>query len=406
MKKKNVLLVIRKGQPELDWITPVLFKLQNRINLYIFFSSEKIKIRIEKNQNFQILKKISKKIFFLDYYYNVVWRLFFKLIRITKKNNLFFLNNFFYKKIHNINKLKNKLEIREKIDIIFAEYGNDSSWLKAFSEFKEKPIIFNYPSSPLAFFQREGIEYYKRKLICDYVFLISRNDFNYWSKSIDKSKMLSIGNPGYDKWWLNKIYNNNKIFSKDNKKRILFAYNSDFGLIPKDKEKLIEKDLDLFMKSFTSSKNFKDTKLIFKIHPFRNNPRYLRILNKYDKKYWEIRNESLTILSKYVDVIISSFDSSAFLDGLYSKKPSIEFFRSYYNQTTFPKTSLHQMIKISVNMNRKNIVMLLKKALFKPNDKIWLNQRDKFNKIYYNRSDSTDKACKLILNLKKNIKIN
>ena len=153
MKKKNVLLVIRKGQPELDWITPVLFKLQNRINLYIFFSSEKIKIRIEKNQNFQILKKISKKIFFFDYYYNVVWRLLFKLIRITKKNNLFFLNNFFYKKIHNINKLKNKLELREKIDIVFAEYGNDSSWLKAISEFKEKPIIFNYPSSPLVFFK-------------------------------------------------------------------------------------------------------------------------------------------------------------------------------------------------------------------------------------------------------------
>ena len=51
--KKNVLLVIRKGQPELDWITPVLFKLQNRINLYIFFSSEKIKIRIEKIKIFK-----------------------------------------------------------------------------------------------------------------------------------------------------------------------------------------------------------------------------------------------------------------------------------------------------------------------------------------------------------------
>ena len=51
---------------------------------------------------------------------------------------------------------------------------NDSSWLKAISEFKEKPIIFNYPSSPLVFFQRKGIEFYKKKLICDYVFLISK----------------------------------------------------------------------------------------------------------------------------------------------------------------------------------------------------------------------------------------
>ena len=401
MKKKNVLLVIRKGQPELDWITPVLFKLQNRINLYIFFSSEKIKIRIEKNQNFQILKKISKKIFFFYYYYNVVWRLLFKLIRITKKNNLFFLNNFFYKKIHNINKLKNKLELREKIDIVFAEYGNDSSWLKAISEFKEKPIIFNYPSSPLVFFQRKGIEFYKKKLICDYVFLISKNDFNYWSKSIDKSKMISVGNPSYDGWWLNKINKNNKISFANNKKRILFAYNSDFGLIPKHKEKLLEKDLDLFMSVFTSTKKFNSTKLIFKIHPFRNNPRYLKILKKYDKKFWEIRNESLSLLSQKVDVVISSFDSSAFLDGLYSKKPSIEFFRSYYNKRTFPKISLHQITRISISMNKKNIKILLDKALFKSNNKFWSRQKINFNKIYRVNSNSTNKACRLVFKLKK-----
>ena len=67
MKKKNVLLVIRKGQPELDWITPVLFKLQNRINLYIyFFLRKKLKLESKKNQNFQILKKkFQKKYFFL-----------------------------------------------------------------------------------------------------------------------------------------------------------------------------------------------------------------------------------------------------------------------------------------------------------------------------------------------------
>ena len=401
MRKKNVLLVIRKGQPELDWITPVLFSIKSKINLFIFFSSKGIKKKIEYNQNFLILKKFSKKIFYLNKYYNLGWRTFFTVIRNIKLNKSVFLSDFLYKRIHNIKKLKKEISIVGKIDIIFAEYGNNSSWLKAFSEFDEKPLIFNYPSSPLTFFQRKGIEFYKKKLICDYVFLISKNDFNYWSKSIDKSKMISIGNPSYDRWWINKINQNNKISFAKNTKRILFAYNSDFGLIPKDKEKILENDLDLFMKIFTSTKKFNSSKLIFKIHPFRNNPRYLKILKKYDKKFWEIRNESLSLLSQKVDVVISSFDSSAFLDGLYSKKPSIEFFRNYYNGTTFPKISLHQMIKISVTMNKKNIKTLLDKALFKSNSKFWLKQKINFDKVYRINRNSTKKACKLILNLKK-----
>ena len=49
MRKKNVLLVIRKGQPELDWITPVLFSIKSKINLFIFFSSKGIKKKIEYN---------------------------------------------------------------------------------------------------------------------------------------------------------------------------------------------------------------------------------------------------------------------------------------------------------------------------------------------------------------------
>ena len=393
--------MIRKGQPELDWITPVLFKIKSKINLFIFFSSEEIKKKIEYNQNFLILKKFSKKIFYLNKFYNLGWRTFFTLIRNIKLNKSIFLSDFLYKRIHNIKKLKKEINIVGKIDIIFAEYGNNSSWLKAFSESDEKPLIFNYPSSPLTFFQRKGIEFYKKKLICDYVFLISKNDFNYWSKSIDKSKMISIGNPSYDRWWVNKINKNNKISFANNKKRILFAYNSDFGLIPKHKEKLLEKDLDLFMNVFTSTKKFNSTKLIFKIHPFRNNPRYLKILKKYNNKFWEIRNESLSSLSQKVDVVISSFDSSAFLDGLYSKKPSIEFFRSYYNKRAFPKVSLHQITKISISMNKKNIKILLDKALFKSNNKFWSRQKINFDKIYRVNSNSTNKACRLIFKLKK-----
>ena len=91
------------------------------------------------------------------------------------------------------------------------------------------------------------------------------------------------------------------------------------------------------MSVFTSTKKFNSTKLIFKIHPFRNNPRYLKILKKYDKKFWEIRNESLSLLSQKVDVVISSFDSSAFLDGLYSKNQVLSFLEAIIIKELFQR---------------------------------------------------------------------
>ena len=151
------------------------------------------------------------------------------------------------------------------------------------------------------------------------------------------------------------------------------------------------------MKIFTSNNQFKNSKLIFKIHPFRNNPRYLNILKNYDKKFWEIKNDPLILLARNTDAVLSSFDSSALLDGLYSGKPSIEFFRSFNNKTTFPKVSLHQIVGISVSMTKKNIKSLIIKALFKPNNIIWKKQKKIFNKIYSTNKNSSNIANEVIL---------
>ena len=115
------------------------------------------------------------------------------------------------------------------------------------------------------------------------------------------------------------------------------------------------------------------------------------------EKFWEIKNDPLILLARNTDAVISSFDSSALLDGLYSGKPSIEFFRSYKDKTNFPKVSLHQIVGISVSMTKKNIKELMIKALFKPNDIVWKKQKKKFNKIYSTNKSSTNLANKVIL---------
>ena len=400
MKKKNVLLVIRKGQPELDWITPLLFKMRSSLNIHIFFSSEKILPKIEKNPNYIILKQITKKIFWPKKLENLFWKILSKFLRIFHINISSTLKTFIYKKINNIENLKKNIGLNGEFDVVFTEYGNNSSWMKALFEYKKKPLIFNYPSSPLCFFQRKGGEdgrkFYRKKLICDYVFLISQYDFNYWSKSISKEKMLSVGHPGYDKWWLDKLFQNKKKEISKQKKLILFAYNSDFGLIPKKKEKYLENDLKIFMKTFTSTEQLRDVKVIFKIHPFRNNKKYLEILNNFNKNYWEISSEPLIFLASKVDAIISSFDSSALLDGLYAKKPSIEFFRSYYDGINYPKISQNKVSGVSVSLNKGNINTLLIEALFDKKNIKWKKQLTRFKRIYSTNSDNSSKACKII----------
>ena len=170
MKKINVLLVIRKGQPELDWITPVLYQMRSTLNIYIFLSTETILPRIEKNPNYLILKQIAKKIFWPKKMENLFWKILSKFLRIIKINISSNLSTFIYKKIHNVENLKKNIGFNKEFDFVFTEYGNNSSWIKALFEYKKKPIIFNYPSSPLTFFQRKGFEFYRKKLFCDYVF--------------------------------------------------------------------------------------------------------------------------------------------------------------------------------------------------------------------------------------------
>ena len=75
MKKKNILLLIRRGQPELDWITPLLFKYKKNY-IYVFYLSKKaFKNFPENNPIFLIFKSICKSYFIQKFTTNFFWRL-------------------------------------------------------------------------------------------------------------------------------------------------------------------------------------------------------------------------------------------------------------------------------------------------------------------------------------------
>ena len=124
--KKNILLVIRRGASELEWIAPVIKNINFRFNLYTFYLSESsYKSCVADKISSSIIKKYQKKQFIQKKENNLILKIIRKLL--PKK--------FFFKQIseliHDTKYLKLKLSIKEKekIDIVLTEFGNYSFWL-------------------------------------------------------------------------------------------------------------------------------------------------------------------------------------------------------------------------------------------------------------------------------------
>ena len=207
--------------------------------------------------------------------------------------------------------------------------------------------------------------------------------------------MFFFGNPAYDTWWISKISKFEKEKLK-NKENILFAYNSDFGLIPKEQEKVFEEDLFFFMKTFVEMNSMKKIRLIFKIHPLRNNPYYLNILNKFPKNRWSISESPLILLSKQSRAMICTQGSAAILNGLYSKIPTMEYQRGFYKNSKFVEKSVTELGGMSVIVKKNNLQKILNKAIYSPKDKIWINQKKKFKNVYNPEYNVTDKIFNFI----------
>ena len=126
--KKNILLVIRRGASELEWIAPVIKNINFRFNLYTFYLSESsYKSCVADKISSSIIKKYQKKQFIQKKENNLILKIIRKLL--PKK--------FFFKQIseliHDTKYLKLKLSIKEKekIDIVLTEFGNYSFWLNS-----------------------------------------------------------------------------------------------------------------------------------------------------------------------------------------------------------------------------------------------------------------------------------
>ena len=180
---------------------------------------------------------------------------------------------------------------------------------------------------------------------------------------------------------MNKIIPNVK---KNKKPIILIAYSSRFKF---EREKN-EKQLNEIMQVLSRFNNYK---IIFKIHPRKNDPYYLKILKKYKNVDFEISDENLLILTSNCDIFLHDRDSSVLLEGLIFKKPSIE----YWEATKLINRNIGvDAFKLNVRANNlEELKKLIELADNNPSHEIWIAQKNNFFLNCKKYGDNATKYC-------------
>ena len=328
IKNKVIVVILRRGVPELDWILPALVEASKYYKIFLVFNSEKIYKSVYSNTFFyKFIIKHKFKSYVFSKYENFVWKILnkiysnFKIEKLTPK-----LKDFLIFKVHNPNLVQNKVKKifkknNLKISFIFSEHGVNSGWVYSFKKLSGDHTIVHFPSSPLIYgYKSKELAPPKSRLLGDYLLIGNKIENKIWSQKISHNKILKIGFPKYDKIWRNKLNNNSK--KKKNTFNVLFPYSSIFNLVDESTSKRLEKDLFDILKIILSLPN---SLIYFKIHPLKNDPKYLEIISKFPKGRIIVTNDHLMKLSQISDLAVCTNQSASILDAMIYKIPSIEF---------------------------------------------------------------------------------
>mgnify|MGYP001213638250 CR=1 FL=1 len=365
MKKKIIVLNINKSAAEMDWILPVIYQLKNEYKIFTLFQHQEAYNTLKKDKLlFNLWNEISDGCI-IDSKIEKTWRfvdnqIFNKLFsnKISKSFLRYNIKYYFQ---------KNKINFSE-IAIFFTEFGTYSPHINYIKNEKDRPRIIHFPTSAFIFPKPILGKKANYSLRGDNLIVCNELDVNFWSKRIDKEKIKVVGAPKYDTSWLNKITYDKEIKEKK-KPIILIAYTSRFQI----EKKKNEKQLNDIMQVVEQIKGYK---IIFKVHPRKNHPYYIKILKNYKNLDIEISNKNLLHLSKECDIFIHDRDSSVIYDGLIFKKPTIEYWdvmKGLDNEIA------PDFLKLNVRANNADeLKKLIKLAINEPSHETWENQKNAF----------------------------
>ena len=354
MKKKTILLNISKSSAEIDWILPVLFELSSKYRIYTLFQSLDAYNTLKKDKRlYDLWKEISEN-YSIDSKIDKIFRY------VSKK----IFNYFDFKKY-----LKKKYIIFEDIKVILSEFGTYPWVFEETNKILDRPLTVHFPTSGFIFGIEKNNIKIRYRLIGDRLLLCNKLDIDFWKKRIEEKKIKIVGVPKYDKKWLEK-FQRKKIDIK--KKIILIAYSSRFN-----NELLNFKKLeDQFNGILKAVNNFRDCKIIFKIHPRKKDPHYLQLIKKFKDLEYEVSSENIISLVSVCDVFLHEKDTSVIHDGLIMKKPSIEYWEIEKKTNGIVASDYLKLNVIAENSEK--LENLIKLAIYDSENEIWKQQQRNF----------------------------
>ena len=303
--------------------------------------------------------------------------MFLKILRVIYKKIKFMRNkkfdNYLEKKIHNTKNISKFLLPKnvDEFDIIFSQNGITSGWSNEFYFNKKNSIIINH-SATSSLPGKNAKILSKARPRGDYMFVNNEIEKRLWKKKYDQKRIIVVGMPKLN-------FYTKPIKHLNSKKTIIFAYSSSFKKYGHRNDLILQKQLEQTLEVLSIIKNIK---VILKIHPVRNHPYYLKILEKYDRKIFSTSNENLNSLAYKSDLLITTLESSSVLDGLLSRIPTIELWRTLKELSAKPYSffSINYLSKLC--KNNKELSKYVQLALKFPNNKLWKKQQIQFKKIY------------------------
>lgn len=368
MHKKTLILFVRRGYLEIEYILPVLEILKKRFTIVTYFEKRKAFNSLKKQKDvFKNWKKLCFN-YHVDFFFdNFLQKLFLKILLFFDLNNKNFTKKIL-NKIHSLSEISKKLNLEENnIKYILTDYNTHSQNIYQILKEKKRPRVYFFPTSPQVIKAKNKVNKNARPFLnyIDNLFINSNFELKYWSNFIAKSKIKIIGLPLFYKLKRNK----NK---RQKSFKILISYNC-------VEKKYQQKEIINIKKLLENLISFR-VPIVIKLHPMKQDQYIFDIVKEFNSKYLFFSSENLVYLLKYnIKVHICSTRTAAATYSNFFNIPTLGF-KQYdhgYDPNSFQIT--HNLIKPIKNFNQLHTDVSL---ILSGNKKIQKKQKISFDNIY------------------------
>ena len=395
MKKKfNSLIIIRKSSSEIDWIIPVMEKMNKSVKFYTLFLNQNAYESLKKNNIlFKRWQKISKNY----YVQNRIDRVFFKILKKILGWFSKSLEKQLAFKIHDLEYLKRKLKIKnsENLHFILNEFQKISFWANSVINKNSNTKLFLFPHTTHIYkYSKKDLSIIKKKGLkkeCDAVFLGNKLDIEVWKSLINKNNIYITGHPKYDSFWQRKFDTKYKKIKKNN---IIFA-------LKNITDEASYKSTLYYLKIISKIVKKNNYFLTIKLPPYPQKE-LIEIINSFsllsEKKYFSVSNENIFKLLKNANILINFNLSATSLDALSNgvpviQLPAISKLKERYGKNDSIYTKLKLAFKVSKAENlEKKINYIFRNKL---KTKKYFTQN--YYKYFPKNKNSSETVSKIIL---------